>query len=182
MERTTSELIDPDLWTPLPRFEGSVVAIEAPGEGPGNWAGASSAVLVDGVIWLAYRVRRPLGDGRGVATVVARSDDGVSVRDGCTSCGGRTSAPSRSSARPSCNVPTVAGGSMSAARLRSSKHWWIEAVDADTPEVLAAGARTVVMPGDDTEAFKDPVVVVDAPAGGCGSAGIRSTSPTPRTG
>ena len=33
--------------------------------------------LVDGVWWLAYRMRRPLGEGRGFANVVARSDDGV---------------------------------------------------------------------------------------------------------
>ena len=53
------------------------VVAAAPGIGAGNWAGAASAVLVDGVFWLTYRVRRPLTDGRGVAVVVARSDDGV---------------------------------------------------------------------------------------------------------
>jgi hypothetical protein len=42
----------------------------------GSWAGAASAALVDGVFWLAYRARRPLGEGRGVAVVVARSEDG----------------------------------------------------------------------------------------------------------
>jgi hypothetical protein len=42
-----------------------------------------------------------------------------------------------------------------------SKHWWIEAVDADTPEGLVDGRRTVVLPGDDKQAFKDPVVRAD---------------------
>ena len=38
-------------------------------------------MLVDGTFWLTYRVRRPLTDGRGVAVVVARSDDGVRFED-----------------------------------------------------------------------------------------------------
>ena len=33
-------------------------------------------MLVDGVYWLTYRVRRPLREGRGVSVVVARSEDG----------------------------------------------------------------------------------------------------------
>ena len=52
------------------------VVAAAPGLGAGNWAGAASAVLVDGVFWLTWRVRRPLTDGRGVSVVVARSEDG----------------------------------------------------------------------------------------------------------
>src|SRR4051794_17175695 len=60
-----------------PRPENARLVVKAPGDGPGNWAGAPSAVLVDGVYWLAYRVRQPLDRGRGVAVVVAGSDDGV---------------------------------------------------------------------------------------------------------
>ncbi len=36
----------------------------------------------DGTFWLAYRLRRPVGVGRGYANVVARSDDGERLRDG----------------------------------------------------------------------------------------------------
>jgi hypothetical protein len=43
----------------------------------------------------------------------------------------------------------------------ASKHWWIEALDADTPEALPDGRRTGCLPGTDDEAVKDPVVVVD---------------------
>ena len=46
-------------------------------DGPGSWAGAPSAVLADGEVHLAYRLRRPVGQGRGFANVVARSGDGV---------------------------------------------------------------------------------------------------------
>ena len=43
----------------LPWPEGGAVAIEAPGTGPGYWAGAPCAVAGDGEIFLAYRLRRP---------------------------------------------------------------------------------------------------------------------------
>ena len=51
--------------------------ITPPGAGPGYWAGAPSAVLTEEGIYLAYRLRRPLGNGRGYAVAVARSADGV---------------------------------------------------------------------------------------------------------
>ena len=43
-----------------------------------------------------------------------------------------------------------------------SKHWWIEAIDADDPSGLPTGERTVVFPGSDALAVKDPIVEVDA--------------------
>jgi hypothetical protein len=42
-----------------------------------------------------------------------------------------------------------------------SKHWWIEAIDADRPEDFADGRRTVVLPGSEAVAVKDPVIRVD---------------------
>src|SRR5215204_3403137 len=65
----------------LPTYDDAELVVQAPDAGPGNWAGAASALLVDGTFWLTYRVRRPLTDGRGVAVVVARSDDGVRFED-----------------------------------------------------------------------------------------------------
>ena len=55
----------------------ATVAVVPEDSRPGGWAGGPSALLVDGVWWLAYRLRRPVGEGRGYANVVARSDDGV---------------------------------------------------------------------------------------------------------
>ena len=54
-----------------PTYDDVEVVVPAPGPGAGNWAGAASAVLVDGVFWLTWRVRRPLSDGRGVSVVGA---------------------------------------------------------------------------------------------------------------
>ena len=60
----------------LPRPDHGIVAAEPPGTGPGYWAGAPCAVAGDGEIFLAYRLRRPIGQGRGYAVAVARSADG----------------------------------------------------------------------------------------------------------
>jgi hypothetical protein len=41
-----------------------------------------------------------------------------------------------------------------------SKHWWVDVLEADTPEGLATAPRRTVLPGDDRHAVKDPVIVV----------------------
>lgn len=139
----------------------ATAVVPAPGSGRGNWAGAPSAVLdEDGEsFWLAYRVRRPVGEGRGVAVVVARYGGGV--------------------LEPVCEVHRDAFGAESLERpaivrrpdggwrlylscaTPGSKHWWIEALDADTPAELPTGHRTVVFPGDARVAVKDPVILRD---------------------
>jgi hypothetical protein len=66
-----------------PRYEGAAVVVPAPDRGPGNWAGGASCVLVDGMFWMAYRLRRPLDSGRGADVVVAKSTDGVNFKPVC---------------------------------------------------------------------------------------------------
>jgi hypothetical protein len=144
----------------LPSFDDATVVVPAPGTEPGNWSGAASAVLVDGIYWLTYRVRRPLVEGRGVSVVVARSEDGehfVTVAEVR-----RDEFGAESFERPVL-VRRPDGGwrlYLSCA-TPNSKHWWIEAVDADEPMGLEHGTRTVVLPGTDEVAVKDPVVLVD---------------------
>ena len=145
----------------LPRFESAVVVVPAPNIGAGNWAGAPTAVLHEGVFWLAYRVRRPIVAGRGVAVVVARSDDGVSFETVCEIH--RNLFGADSFERPVL-IPRPSGGwrLYVSCATPGSKHWWIEAIDADSPDQLVSGVRTVVLPGDAATAVKDPVIVVDA--------------------
>lgn len=144
----------------LPSPQHATVVVPAPGSEPGNWSGAASAVLVDGVYWLTYRVRRPLREGRGVSVVVARSEDGehfVTVAEVR-----RDEFGAESFERPVL-VRRPEGGwrlYLSCA-TPGSKHWWVEAVDADEPAGLGTGTRTVVLPGSDEVAVKDPVVLVD---------------------
>jgi hypothetical protein len=117
--------------------------------------------LVDGVFWLTYRVRRPLEAGRGVSVVVARSSDEVHFAPVCVI--DREAFHAASFERPVL-VPVHGVGwrlYLSCA-TPESKHWWIEAVEAERPELLASGRRRLVLPGDDRVAVKDPVIVQKA--------------------
>src|SRR5215210_8697184 len=131
---------------PLPSYDDLQVVMPAPGDGPGNWAGAASAVLVDGTFWLTYRVRRPLTDGRGVAVVVARSDDGVrfehvaAVRRedfGCESFERPVLVP----------VPGVGWRLYLSCATPGSKHWWVDSLTSARIEDIAEGERRVVLSG-----------------------------------
>lgn len=144
-----------------PHFDGSAVVVPAPADGPGNWTGAASALRVGDAIWLAYRVRRPVEEGRGVSVTVARSDDGETFvpiaeirRDALGAASFERPALVRLSdgrwrLYVSCASPTT-------------KHWWIECLEARRPEELSFGERRMVLPGDDNTAVKDPVITQDS--------------------
>ncbi len=96
---------------PRPRLRDAQTVVAAPGAGPGYWAGGPSAVAADGVFHLAYRLRRPVGTGRGYANVVASSRDGVHFDTVCVARARRVRRPSRSSGPRSSAAPTVGGAS-----------------------------------------------------------------------
>jgi hypothetical protein len=135
---------------------GVETAIEPPGDGVGFWAGGPSAVYADGVYWLAYRLRRPVTEGRGFANVVARSTDGVRFETVATVTSAEFDCASLE--RPAL-VPLEGGGFRLYVSCSTwhSKHWWVEAL-----EISAAGeveGRKMVLPGDEaTTAWKDVVV------------------------
>jgi len=148
---------------PLPTVEQGRVVVPAPGPGPGNWAGAPHAILDDGVYWLSYRTRLATGperdQTRGVETVVARSEDGERFETVATIA--RDAFDTDSFERP-CLVRRPQGGwrLYVCCATPASKHWWIEAIDADDPAGLPAGERTVAFPGSAALAVKDPIVEV----------------------
>ncbi len=141
----------------LPDLHDARVVVPAPGAGPGNWAGAASAVRAGDEIYLAYRVRRPLAEGRGVSTVVARSSDGVTFDVACEVY--RDDFGAESFERPVLARTDLGWRLYLSCATPASKHWWIEAVDAETVEQLATGRRAVAFPGDDRVAVKDPVIL-----------------------
>ena len=69
-------MINSDNDVLLPRPGDAVLAIVPPGSGPGYWAGGPSAVAADDGVYLAYRLRRPLGGGRGYAVAIAFAGTG----------------------------------------------------------------------------------------------------------
>ena len=142
----------------VPRLDRSAVAVPPPGDGPGYWAGAPSAVAWDGNIYLAYRLRRPLGMGRGYAVQVARSGDGEHFETLLTIT--KEEAEAESLERP-----TLTRGLDGTWRLYLScgtfgtKHWRVELIEADTPAGFDVRQRRVTLPGDPKTAVKDPVIV-----------------------
>lgn len=138
--------------------DASTVVVAPPSPRAGAWAGAPSALLVDGTYWLAYRLRRPIGEGRGYANVVARSEDGVHFEP--VAVVERDAFGAESLERPtlvfadhgrwrlyvSCATP-------------HSFHWRIDLVEADTPEELSTASPVPVLPGSARWAVKDPVIL-----------------------
>lgn len=140
-----------------PRYERAEVVVPAPDRGPGNWAGGASCVLVNGTFWMAYRVRRPLDLSHGADVVVATSVDGINFKPVCEV--GREDLGAAALERPVI-LPTDSGWRLYlSCAAPDSKHWWIDALDAEVPEELPFGDRKLVLAGDDQWAVKDPVII-----------------------
>ncbi len=144
----------------MPQPDRSVVAIAPPGPGPGTWAGAPSAARCDGEIYLAYRLRRPQGRGRGYAVAVARSTDGV--RFEILRTVGREEFGAESLERPALVMtPDGAWRLYLSCATPGTKHWRVEVIEARHPAAFDARRSRVVLPGDSATAVKDPVIVRD---------------------
>ncbi|MEU5876294.1 hypothetical protein [Spirillospora sp. NPDC047279] len=147
-------------YTPLvPDLARSTVLAEPPGAGAGYWAGAPSAAEGDnGWIYLAYRLRRPIGQGRGYAVVVARYRDGAPVEPLVTI--GKDTMDAESLERPAL-VRTAEGlwRLYLSCATTGTKHWRIEVLEAKDPADFDPRDRRVVLPGDELTGVKDPVIV-----------------------
>ena len=151
-------MADDLLRIPLPGTHPATPAITAPGDGSGYWAGGPSVAVDDeGTVWLAYRLRRPVGDGRGYAVAVARSDDGLAFTEvarveraafGCDSL-----------ERPAL-VRRPDGGWRLYLSLATSGtlHWTVVALDADHPKAFDPVTAVTVLDDGPDRALKDPVV------------------------
>jgi len=151
------------MHVPVPTYVDSALVLDAPGAGEGWWAGGPSAVFDGTTWWLAYRLRRPIGQGRGYANAVGRSSDGVHFETVCTL--DRDAFGAESLERPAL-VRRPDGGwrIYVSCATPGTKHWRVDAIDADAPEKFDAARRVPSIPGDGRTAVKDPVV--HAPAGG----------------
>jgi hypothetical protein len=141
---------------PLPGSGTATVVVAAPAEGPGNWVGASSAAFDDaaGVV-LAYRVRTEAQ--RGTSIVVGHAADGERVTTVAELDKVRFAAESLE--RPAL-VRTESGRwrLYVSCATPGTKHWRIDAVEADTPAGLSLASAITVWPGDKLTAVKDPVI------------------------
>ena len=148
---------------PLPRWEGATVVVEPPGEGPGYWAGAPSVAASNGDTYLAYRLRRPVGRGRGYATVVAGSSDGVRFESLVVLDKDAMGAESLERSAL-VRVPTIGSGQPGwrlyvSCATQGTLHWRVDVLEASDPSGFDPEKRMTVLPGDVGTAMKDPVVV-----------------------
>jgi hypothetical protein len=143
---------------PAPQFERSRLVVPSPGSGPGHWAGAPSACMVDGVTYLAYRLRRPIGQGRGYAVVVARSADGE--RFETLTVIGKEPLSAESLERPA--LVTTEDGTFRlyvSCATTGTKHWRVEVLEAADPLSFDPLGTSVVLPGSESVGVKDPVIL-----------------------
>jgi hypothetical protein len=139
------------------------VVREPPGDGPGHWAGAPSALYDEerGRYLLSYRLRRPLAEGRGYETRIAESADGDQFVDVWSA---PKSAFQATSIERSALVKTPAG----AYRLyvgyvpAATNRWQIDVLEAPAPDRFdPATRRPALRPDDaDAEGVKDPYVLL----------------------
>jgi hypothetical protein len=134
----------------------AVVVAKAPGIGGQAWAGSPSAIVADGEIYIAYRLRAP--ERRGFAVEVARSADGVHFEPLVTIT--KEQMDCESLERPAL-VLTQDGTwrlYLSCATY-GTKHWRVELIEAAAPDAFDPGTSRVVLPGDSANGVKDPVIV-----------------------
>jgi hypothetical protein len=144
---------------PTPGAGPAVVAVPAPGDGPGFWAGGSSAVVDGDTIVLAYRLRHG-HDGRD-QTVVARSVDGqtfttVTAFDGTRFGAAWMERPALVRVGPHHWRLWICLGSP--LDDPQSKRWWIQLLEAADPADFADATVLPGIPGGELEAVKDPYV------------------------
>ena len=145
---------------PVPDAQAAIVVARPEGPGAGQWAGAPSAVLSDGVFHLAYRMRRPVGAGRGFATVIARSEDGESFET--VSVLHQSDFDTDSFERPALIRRPDGGWRLYVScATKDSLHWRVDVLDANDPADFHVGQRRDLLPGDERTAVKDPVVLHD---------------------
>lgn len=142
---------------PLPEWNKARRVIAPPGQGPGNWTGAANALVHDGWIYLTWRLRLPIGQGRGTGVYVARSKNGLSFETLAHINKHEMEAESLERAALAV-TPEGKWRLYLSCATPNTKHWRIEMLEADRPESFNARERRVVLPGSVSLAVKDPVI------------------------
>jgi hypothetical protein len=144
---------------PVPDPSRAVIVQDPLGGGPGHWAGGPSAALGhDGAVYLGFRFRRPFGEGRGFANVMARSEDGENFET--LTMLERKDFDCDSLERPA--LVALPGGGWRvyvSCATPGSYHWRVDVLEASEPGRFDARTARTILPGDEMTAVKDPVVL-----------------------
>lgn len=152
--------IDTPAVMPLPTLRDAHVVVSPADRRPGSWAGAPSALRADGLIYLAYRLRRPIGEGRGYRNVIAVSDDGLHFEE--VARVERDQFGAASLERPALAVTADGRWRLYVScASENSKHWRVDVLEAATPGELATATPHTVLAGSGDRGVKDPVIIWD---------------------
>ena len=153
-----SDMIDINYDVLLPRPGDAAIAVAAPGAGSGYWAGGSSAVAADDGIYLACRLRNPIGHGRGYAVTLAFASDGVHFET--LAMISKDELKAESLERPELvRLPDGRWRLYLSCATTGTKHWRVEVTDAAHPAEFDVRRGEVMLPGDVAKrAVKDPVI------------------------
>jgi hypothetical protein len=143
---------------PLPTLRDAHVVVSPTDRRPGSWAGAPSAIHADGLIYLAYRLRRPVGEGRGYRNVIAVSEDGLHFEE--VARVERDHFGAASLERPALAITADGRWRLYVScATENSKHWRVDVLEAATPGELAAATPHTVLAGSGDLGVKDPVII-----------------------
>lgn len=145
----------------LPQWANSQPVLHA-AHGVGNWIGAASALIHGDYIYVAYRDRHPVEQGRGNRAYVARSPVGNGVHFETLCAIDKAEMDAESLERPALDVtPDGAWHLYLSCATFHSKHWRIERLRAGRPDDFSARTRETVFPGSAAFGSKDPVLLRD---------------------
>jgi hypothetical protein len=151
---------EPSIPMPMPTMRGADLVVAPSDRGPGSWAGGPSALQVEGRIYLAYRLRRPIGEGRGFRNVVAVSDDGLHFEE--IARVERDQFGADSLERPALiRTADDQWRLYVSCATKNTKHWRVDVLEASTPAGLATATPTTVLAGSAEVGVKDPVIIWD---------------------
>ena len=149
---------DRNLHAAVPRWDDSTVVVEPPDDGPGCVGrGAERDASWTVTVYLAYRLRRPIGAGRGYRQRGRPLGRRRALHRGRRGAQGPLRRRSRWSGRRWSHTPEGRWRLYVSVATPGTKHWRVDLLEADTPEGLATAAPRTVLPGDDAVGVKDPV-------------------------
>jgi hypothetical protein len=144
---------------PLPKWENSQPVLHT-AHGEGNWIGAASALVHEDYIYLAYRDRHPVEQGRGNRAFVARSPVGDGVHFETLCAIDKADMDAESLERPALDVtPDGEWQLYLSCATFHTKDWRIERLHASRPADFSASTRETVFPGSAEFGIKDPVLL-----------------------
>ena len=146
----------------LPKFNilESKVVREPVEKKQGNWVGAPSIFEMDDILYLTYRIRRPVGEGRGTINRVAKSTNGTDFEDVFEI--NKNMLDGAPSIERSCLLHTGKNFRLYFSYVNPKNNMWqIDYVEAESVEKFDISSRKKVLDGDmlGTSGVKDPWIM-----------------------